>query len=320
MGCHVGVMTSGGSWVTRFRQAGIRVHVARNYPTAGKELWRVVRKHNYQVVHANDGSSFRLASASRIHRIAAVYMTVHGRYVDVRTLRACSQHAKGVIASSPSLYQYVLHRGIPASKAYVVANGISTHIFRPVNDHSFRRRYKIPRDAFVIGYAGRFTADKVQLSTRISSILKQYAATRPNTYVLIAGRGSKLFVSSSARCKVIGAHYPLHHFYNNCDVVVGTARVAIESLSCAVPTIAAGYASYIGLVTEANLSGTYRTNFGDHGSARYPWHNLQLVRDLDAIRASQKVTRRNARVLSRIIRYQYSATRMVRRIYGLYNK
>lgn len=322
----VGVFSSGGQWVSYFQQHGIRVHIS-NGDKSSPQIRQVVHDFNYRVVHAQDSWSFsQMPQFQDKHHIRVIY-TVHGRYTTPQVLKRYSPFAHAIIAVSPSLQYYVQKCGIPARKIHLIQNGIDLTVFHPaspMNDEgrrqrlNFRTRYGIPEGAFVIGYAGRFTFDKVGLSKRIALVLAHFAKTYSNTYVIVAGRNSAKSMISTINCKVIGHVSNMNDFYHACDVVVGTARVAMESLVSAVPTIAVGYAKYIGIIDSNTVSPASQSNFGDHGTTRLPWSNRDLLNDIQLIRSHLGLYRTKAVYVSRIVRERYSSRQMVKRILKLY--
>ena len=314
----VGVFTAGGAWVPFFRASGIPVHVSSARHERFAALQRLIAQRGYEVLHGHDAESFQLIRRLRERRPFAAVFTVHGRYVHARTLRMCAPAAGAVVTVSAVLRHYVAASGVPQNKIHEVANGVSTSVYHPQRRSTLRRRFNIPGDAFVVGYAGRFTGDKLDLSRRASGLLHEYAAARPNVHVLIAGRESRAHERTGARFHVLGAVSDMAAFYRACDVVIGTGRVALESLACGVPTIAGGRAEYIGRVTPASSAAMHRTNFGDHGAHRRAWRSAEVFRDLDAVRRHRDRARRDAAALIRFVQQRFSARRMALRIARLY--
>ena len=67
--------------------------------------------------------------------------------------------------------------------------------------------------------------------------------------------------------------------YRASDVVIGTARVALEALSYQRPLIAAGNVSYVGYLQTTILNKAWSVYFGDHHWA-YPLTVERLTNDL----------------------------------------
>ena len=64
--------------------------------------------------------------------------------------------------------------------------------------------------------------------------------------------------------KVLGWRLNTKECYGGADVVIGTARVALEALSCGKPVIAGGNTSYVGVIEPHNLQQAWEVYFGDH--------------------------------------------------------
>ena len=80
------------------------------------------------------------------------------------------------------------------------------------------------------------------------------------------------------------------------DVVVDTARVALEVLSCRRPLIAGGNVSYVGYLEPENLQKAWAVYFGDHHWA-YPLTVERLTGDLRYILQNPEEAEKNAKKL-----------------------
>ncbi|QSO51858.1 glycosyltransferase [Alicyclobacillus curvatus] len=323
MGQHVTLYTAGGPWVGKARALGIPVMVdasMHNFPKrSALRLRRFLRRHRFDVIHAHDGPTVRvavLALRPLLQRPRLVF-TVHGPYVGQLPLSMAKQTANTIIAVSPSLGRRAQRVGGGRARVVVIPNGIRTDVFRPVSKNLARAHLRLPAKASVVGYAGRFTIEKAQLGRRVVSALHQFTEHRPNVYVVVAGRASQRVVAPRRRVKILGHVNNMSMFYNACDVMIGTARVAAESVSCGVPTLALGSAGYHGPITRRNFSHMIGTNFGDHGSIR-PWTIARLSGDLERALSHREQLRSQARGTSQTLRKQLSADRMVRRILQTY--
>lgn len=94
--------------------------------------------------------------------------------------------ADQVIAPSESVMRMIEERGVTTS-VNVVPTGIYTKNFTRGAGKSFRRKFKIPNDAFVVGHLGRLAQEKnLEFITKaVSQFLKKNA----NAYFMIAGKG-----------------------------------------------------------------------------------------------------------------------------------
>jgi glycosyltransferase involved in cell wall biosynthesis len=324
-GYEVGVLTSGGPWVDKVQAKGVRVHVHpsynQNFQRSARALLSVIHRHHYDILHVHDSSGQKLAyQFSKIHRIRII-MTVHGLYGARSRLRDCARISDSIIAVSPQVAHYITHTcGIPQTKVNVIPNGVATEVFHPSVRARLRRKYGIPQQAFVVGYAGRFTADKLQLGQRICKVLRDYAEQHSDVYVLVAGRNSSAVVSRWKRMIVVGHMSDMRQFYNACNLVVGTGRVALESLVCGVPTVAIGTLLNIGLITPTNLAHASQHNFGDHASRRSAWSNTQLQQVIRHVRSNPGQVRNQTLKMRPLLLMRFSADHMVRRITRLYRQ
>lgn len=322
-GHQVGLFTAGGPWQSRFSAAGIRVHVYPRYRSGATRdsvaaFQRVVAGHQYQVVHAHDNAGFRLLARSAV--AARKVLTVHGTYALCGDVQAAANGAHSVIAVSPVIQWYLVHScRVPADRVRVIANGVSMGTFRPGQDHSMRQALGIPMEDTVIGYAGRFTLTKTKVSIRVCRSLAAYATRHRHVHVLIAGRKSQeaLGAQLGPRVHVLGTVANMPKFYRNCDVVVGTARVALEAMAAQVPTLALGEARYLGPMTEQNLMEAWKSNYGDHGHA-HGWSTRHLWTDLTALLHHPRTARRHARLVRQLVARNFSNRRMVLRTHSTY--
>jgi glycosyltransferase involved in cell wall biosynthesis len=92
----------------------------------------------------------------------------------------------GVIAPSESIAKLIKRRGVKTPIA-VVPTGIDTKAFAAGNGARFRRKYKIPAKAFVIGHVGRLAPEKnLGYLTRA---VAQFLKTMPSARFLVVGGG-----------------------------------------------------------------------------------------------------------------------------------
>lgn len=319
-GHSVGIFTSGGVWTGLAKSMHLQVHIPSDGFTSSA-LERTLKNHRYEFVHAHDTRSYQLISGLRPHRHIKAVATVHGFYADPASLRRVAPKLHALLATSHAIKQFLIRRcGIPERKIYVVPNGVSTQIFTPNTSSTLRSQYRIPTDAFVIGYAGRFTFDKLHTGKRIARILSGYSKRRKNVYILIAGRNSKIAVSPKMNV-IIAGHVPnMQRFYNTCNVVIGTGRVAIESMCCGIPTIAVGHSSYFGRVVPENLSRASDTNFGDHTQDHRLWQTRILVKDIKYVQRNGKLAREQAQKVKNQVRQKLSLNTMVQSTLRVYRK
>lgn len=316
-GYRVGIYTSGGTWLELFRQKGIRLHIAPSYMDSQELLKKVLKL--YQVFHANDQYSISLLETLGPPP-SQVIVTIHGKYFKPAAVRKASAIAKAIIAVSPPIYNYAVRCSAKPTKIHLIPNGIAIETFRPEGTKSLRSKYKFPPDAFVIGYAGRFSSEKLPLGQRISRILRSFKAGRPNTRVMTAGRHAKKYVKGNGQYIVAGLVSNMSDFYRSCDVVVGTGRVALEAIACGKPVLAVGQGGYFGPVTVKNFNYAWRSNFGDHQEKRVKWTDGQFINDLNKILQLKKSGKIQTLQIRKLMIRQFSSRIMIKKIARLYQK
>lgn len=320
-GWEVGLFTAGGPWAPSLRAKGVHVYIDDR--TDGERLAslkRLLAREEYQVVHAHDGNSCRLAAQLPRNRVKVV-MTIHGDYMFHGAVKEAARRADAVLVVSPELAQMARKARIAPGKIKEVANGISTHVFYPGRVSRLRSPRGIEPDAFVIGCAGRFTYAKAALGTRVIDALVPYLAAHKNVRLLVAGRESLDVVTvRHRRVRILGHVDDMASFYRACDVVVGTGRVALESAACGIPTIAVGEVRLIGRLLPKTLDQAAMSNFGDHGARAIPWRTAELLAAVDHVRRERSVALRDARQLCTRVRQKFSANQMIREIQQVYHK
>lgn len=325
-GHYVELFTTGGEWVHRAQKLGIPVYVRHDFSQPTKEtrakFRRYVRQRHFNIVHVHDSCTLKLVSRSFSgHRnVPPVVFTVHGPYVSRISLMQANRHAKMVICVSRELATS-FRKSVSSSRSNiaVVPNGIRQDLFRKhrSSGRKFRRQHKIPLNAFTIGYSGRFTFDKIELGKRIVTILNDYAREHRHIRILVAGRNSKHAVRTTNDVLPIGHVENMQSFYNACDIVIGTARVAAESVACEVPTIAVGKSCLIGHITPNRLHRALMTNFGDHGKSS-TWRNSALREEVEKIRRTYESATENSKQVRKQLVSRLSARHMTREIERVY--
>jgi glycosyltransferase involved in cell wall biosynthesis len=92
----------------------------------------------------------------------------------------------GVVAPSESIARLLRRRGVKTPIS-VIPTGIDVEAFASAEGEAFRRKFKIPADAFVVGHCGRLAAEKNlgYLAEGVALFLKQ----EPKARFLVVGDG-----------------------------------------------------------------------------------------------------------------------------------
>lgn len=323
-GHQVILYTGGGAWILHAKSLGIRVHEASHrlrYPgMAANALHQFLKTQPCDVIHAHDGFSMATVGelARRYPQLTRIVFTVHGHYVQNSVIRANAHQANHIIVVSPVLRAKVVQTcGVNPQKVVIIPNGIPTSVFHPKVITAYRRMYRIPTSSFVVGYAGRFTFDKLQNSLAISHLLQHLSQSTTSMHALIAGRNATHYIKSTSRVHVLGHVNQMQNVYNSCDVVIGSGQVALEALSTGRPVLVAGKSAYYGLVTPVNVRQIHRTNFGDHG-VTHRLSTFALAADIHRAESDPRALLRNSAALRAYVKSHASASQMATRLLAVY--
>ena len=170
-------------------------------------LWRLFRKIKPDIVHSHTPKAGLLGTiAARASGVPVVFLSVFGlrqmtqtgfsrRLLDITTWLSCSL-ADRVWCDSFSVREYMVKTNLSSDRKTVVlgqgsANGVDAEgAFSPQRyglpvRSNVRKRYGIPNDAYVLGFAGRIVKDKGmhELACAWRSLRDRYA----NLHLLLVG-------------------------------------------------------------------------------------------------------------------------------------
>jgi glycosyltransferase involved in cell wall biosynthesis len=183
-----------------------------------------------------------------------------------------------IIACSHSARDAHVQKGYAAEKITIIPNAVDGARFALDSKAGWaqRRKWGIPSDAVVLGWAGR--ADAVKAPDRFVRVLEPLFARRPNLHAVMCGPGierhSALLGPTAehwlrqGRLHVVGAQSDMPAFYAALDGLVGTSHseafpnVLVEALACQVPCISTQVGDAQALMGPGGLSAP-RDNEGE---------------------------------------------------------
>lgn len=303
------IVAGSGPFQERFNQLGIRIYElpfhlinaldANSRSVLTERLLQICKRENITILHAHQTSSALVATdvAQQLH--IPLIFTVHGTYYDPAELRPALAHSSGIIAVSIPVQSYIANMGF-ASK--VIPNGIDVTEYYPADGRQKRNELGIPEGALVIVNAGRLAWEKAQIAKNtIQVALSMELEKSPaNVHVIIAGDGNgfdgiKRYANTVNAWRghkfihMLGNTQDLLRYYASADFVVGTGRVALESMSCGKPLVAIGTRGHFGLVKPENFKKAWSLYFGDHGSIQ-PASRSALTREVrDILRVRSRL-------------------------------
>jgi len=220
------------------------------------------------VIHAHHpfllgDTALRVAS----NRSVPVVFTHHTRYEDYvhyvpfaspalrrAAIQLSTEYANlcdGVIAPSASIARLIRRRGVTAPVT-VVPTGVDTKAFAHGSGTAFRRQFKIPAPAFVVGHVGRLAPEKnlLYLADAVAGFLRR----QPAAWFLVVGSGPaedelrRAFVRRGVADRLVlaGSHTGrrLHDAYHAMDIFAFSSQsetqglVIAEAMAAGLPVVA----------------------------------------------------------------------------------
>lgn len=278
-GVGVTVASEGGELAARLGDIGI-AHICLplsssnvfNVLLCAVKLKTLIKKENFQVVHAHTrAAAFAASIACNAARVPLV-TTVHARYRGSRILDFVSRWGQAVIAVSYDLGHYICERGknVFSENVYVIPNGIDTERFCAEERGG---------QGVKVVFASRLDGDCSDMAYALCKIARRLEARFENAEILICGGGTEyenIFakaqqVNKSAGrelIRVLGHVSDMAEILKAADVFVGVSRAALEAMSCAVPVVLGGNEGFFGLVTRDKLDYCEATNFCCRGDKK----------------------------------------------------
>ena len=274
------IVSSGGKLLPEADAAGahhiaMHIHGARGL-AAVRRLVRIIDREHVDLLAAHHWTAgavgFLAASVARIPYV----FTVHGVRDPRQRFFTYYWGPKVITVSAASSDQLVNEFHLPRSRVITSVIGVDSDRFRPrPAAPALLHELVLDAGAPKIVHVSRFSRGKAEAALHLIEAAPEIEKQAPGFQALIAGvgplerqvagraddanraLGRRAFVFAGPRADV-------PELMSVADVVVGTATVALEAMSCGKPVVAAGKAGFIGLVTPGNLETAIATCFGDH--------------------------------------------------------
>jgi peptidoglycan/xylan/chitin deacetylase (PgdA/CDA1 family) len=227
------------------------------------KLVRIIKANKIMVLHAHSRKASKLGYiASRICGIPMVY-TAHGHHhvhLSKKLFPAFGDYTLAICENVRD--QIVADLKWDVNKMEILRNGVDSKVF---NSALCAKQPQRP----VISIIGRLSGPKGDTAYQV---LEEICNRRPldmGIEVRVVG-GSNIperFSVFKHAASFSGFAGNVRDQIAKSSVVIGSGRVAMESLMMGKPTIAFGEASYEGLVSESNFNNVLKSNFGDIAEA-----------------------------------------------------
>ncbi len=294
-------------------------------------LVQLIRHHHIDLIHAHSrAASWLVHFVARFTRTAYV-STVHGRQHLHTSSKAFNIYGRDIIAISESIKQHLSEDlGIPSEYATLIPNCLDSGIW---NTHQRVRKsgneLAIPRGTRIILFVGRLSGPKGDVARFVAS--KVMPIVIGKTRCVFCVIGGKLSRESFQRTtdevnqrlgqpvvRLLEFQGTIVPFLKRADLVIGSGRVAMESLAMEKPTIAFGESDYIGRITPGNYEEAAKSNFGDTGTHRPIEPGVVAADVTEALRG--KVDTRQALPLKERTRAQFDVAVVAPKIDTVYER
>ncbi|HKM43766.1 MAG TPA: glycosyltransferase, partial [Limnochordia bacterium] len=246
-----------------------------NYTTLLDQARLIIKEHNIQLIHAHQIAGLKIAAQISQEFLVPVVFTAHGMFYPPRQLQSLIDAAEHVIAVSLPVASYINTKiGYSRQKISVIPNGIDVAHFAPAESGAFRGELGLTDREFLITLCSRIAWGKTRIIEDAMHAVEELAEESHVRLAIVGSGPDSGFVHALAKMVnrrhkedlilVTGALLDPVDAYRSSDLVIGTARVALEAMSCGKPVIAAGNAGYVGLITPENFAEAWSVYFGDH--------------------------------------------------------
>ena len=231
---------------------------------SARELSKLVRKHQIQIVHAHMARDYPLAAyAVRQNKETRLIVTRHVLFRLSRLHRITLSGAARIIAVSEAVASQLRSDGVAAPRRIsVVLNGIDTTGFEETrlkfDREQFLRSWNLPDHSLLVGTVGELTPLKGQ--AEFLQAAAQVLEQQPNAYFFIAGidhsQGNKNRtalehlieeLNLTERVRLVGWLENLAQLYCALDVFVSASHT--ESFGLAIAEAMAGGAAVVATET-----------------------------------------------------------------------
>ncbi|MGZ3691825.1 MAG: polysaccharide deacetylase family protein [Pseudobdellovibrio sp.] len=223
-------------------------------------LWlrNFIKKNNIQIVHSHSRAAAKLAFYGTLFSRTAHVSTVHGVQHTSISKKLLNQYGQALISVCENIKTHLIEDfSYNPRRIHTIPNPISSSSFQ------FFEKKSSSGERLKVAIVGRTTGPK---ATRTELVIQALISQKADVEIFIlGGHLAQLNLSSEQKKSVQEVSSPqlTGADYSKYDLIVGSGRVCMEALITGVPCIAFGEALYFGLVTEANFSRAFESNFGD---------------------------------------------------------
>jgi peptidoglycan/xylan/chitin deacetylase (PgdA/CDA1 family)/UDP-N-acetylglucosamine:LPS N-acetylglucosamine transferase len=265
-----------------------------------KFLIRIIRNNKIDIVHGHSRAASWVCNLATLFTGIPFVSTIHGRQHLHLSSRTWSVYGKNIIAVSESLKAHLIQElRLDPEHITVIPNGFDTqHWISTASATAGGDIFGLHNRVPILLFIGRFSGPKGDVVRFLISQAYPELVKRIPCSLQIIG-GFTIPPDILQRVQAMQQHFGptsvvVREFQFNiipylraATVVIGSGRVAMESLMAEKLTIAFGESEYEGLVDPTNYEKIRLTNFGDTGIQK-PTNTELVVNDLVKILTQQQ--------------------------------
>lgn len=305
LGAYVVIGTSGGPLEEVFKNYGLKVvripftsdYISnKNILGLNKLTKEIIDRERINLLHCHLFASMCLGNdIYRRYKIPYI-VTLHGLFYPNDVLFTSCINAAKIIAVSEPVKKLIKLKLGPRIRGeiLVIPNGMDIDNFssqhKEEEEEDFKKSLGIPENSQIVTYCSRLDWGKTLAAEAFIFACYQLMTENKNLHAIVVGDGvDKDLIIREAELlnemlkrnalHVIGAKFNVLPYYKNATIVVGTARVAIEAMSCSKPVIAVGNQGYTGIISPDCINEQWNMYFGDHDAITKP-DALTLAEDI----------------------------------------
>ncbi|KPU83409.1 polysaccharide deacetylase [Psychromonas sp. PRT-SC03] len=214
----------------------------------------LIKKNKIQLIQAHSRASAWSCHFAAIFCNIPLIVTVHGRQPSHRSSKIFNAMGDLTICVCKEIQTQIFRDlGVDISKIHVLPNGIALDDFNIVKAPQNKKK--------IISIIGRLSGPKgdvcYELLTNCIDLDKYHVR------IISGTTPSARFNEFKGRVEFTGYSNNVQLLIAQSDLVIGSGRVAIESILSGRPTFAIGEANAIGILTIDNIEQAMASNFGD---------------------------------------------------------
>jgi len=248
------------------------------------KLIKTIRDNNIMVIHSHSRVSCKLSYiASRLCGVPMIY-TAHGHHHVHLSKKLFPAYGEYTLAICENVRDQIIKElHWDKDKIEILRNGVDGSRYSPVH-------VPVKPEVPTVSIIGRLSGPKGDVAYKVLEEICVTNPIYPSIKINVVGGMviPERFKKFQNRVSLSGFVGKVSDQIANSSVIIGSGRVAIESLMMGKPTIAFGEATYEGLVTIDSYQTVLRSNFGDIAESG-SWDTSRLGHDISAGLEMEKI-------------------------------